>query len=156
VSRGVAACAALALAALGCASLGPLLHPPKRLGDCPAPIVATEDLPGGPVRLREQVRYAGRGVDAAFDLVVEKQPERLVLVGLNALGTRLFSVVQTGGAVDARSLLGRALAVPPANVLRDLHATHFADADAPVRSEIARPACGYVATFVTVERRALP
>jgi hypothetical protein len=109
------------------------------------------------------VRYRGEGVDAGFSLVAEKRGERLVLVGLNAFGARAFSVTQERDRIDADARLGRALAVPPENVLRDWHAARAALAaapagalaEAPGRFELTRPECGYRATFVAETRGAL-
>jgi hypothetical protein len=117
--------------------------------------VSTTALGGGDFRLRERVRVEGGGVDVALELVAERRGERLVVVGFNAFGAKAFALTQRGLEVDAESFLGRALAVPPENVLRDLHAARFARPDAPARVAVARPGCGYTATFVSVERRPL-
>jgi hypothetical protein len=153
--RRAAGAACVALAATGCALLR-IPRLPPRLADCPAPLASTASLPPGDFRLRDQARFVGRSVDAGFDLVVEKHGRRVVVVGLDPFGTRAFSVVQEGTDVEARSFLGPALAVPPENVLRDLHAARFADPHAPARVTVERPECGYTATFVTVERSGLP
>jgi hypothetical protein len=121
-------------------------------------VPAVASLPAGDFGWRERVRYRGGDVDAGFLVVAEKRGHRLVLVGLNPFGAKAFSVTQQHGAVTAESHLGRALAVPPENVLRDWYAlrarTEGGSADgAPVR--IARPACGYEATFAPGERRPL-
>ncbi len=142
-------------AAVGCAVLG-LPRAPARLADCPGPLTPTGRLPAGDFLLREQVRIAGGEVDVGFDLVAEKRGERLVLVGFNAFGAKAFAVTQRDLEVEAQSFLGPALQVPPENVLRDLHAARFAGGEGSERVEVARPGCGYTATFVNVARRPLP
>ena len=136
--------ALLALAALGCAELTWLLHPPPRLAPCPGPIPSTEALPPGDGRWRDRVRYRGGDVDVGLALVAEKHEGRLVLVALNTFGARAFAVTQEGQHVDVDARLGRALQVPPETVLRDWHAARAAGGP---RFEIARPECGYTATF---------
>ena len=51
--------------------------------------------------------------------------------------------------------LRRALEVPPETVLRDWHAARAAGDEAPATLELARPECGYRATFVAESRSAL-
>jgi hypothetical protein len=153
VTRGLAAL--LLLAASGCATARFLLHPPPRLAACPGPIPDTDALPGDDLVWHDRVRYRGGEVDAGFALVAEKRGERLVLVGLDAFGARAFSVTQEHGelALDAR--MGRALAVPPETVLRDWYALRAAGTEPPGRLTLARPECGYEATFAAEARREL-
>lgn len=138
--------ALLALALGGCATASWLLHPPARLSPCPGPIPSTDTLPPGDLAWRDRVRYRGGEVDVGFVLVAEKRADRLVLVALNAFGAQVFSVVQQQQQVAVDSRLGRALQVPPETVLRDWHAARAAAP--PAKLELARPECGYTATFV--------
>jgi hypothetical protein len=142
-------CAALALA---CASL-PL--PPPRIADCAGPLVPTSEIPGGDFLLRDRVRIAGSGVDLGLEVLAERRADRLVVIAFNEFGARVFSLVQRGTAVESESKLGRALAVPPENVLRDLHEARFLHPEAGDRVEVRRRGCDYTATFVRVERREL-
>jgi hypothetical protein len=146
VSRLLLALLALALGA--CATVSWLLNPPARLPACPGPIPSTDMLPPGDLVWRDRVRYRGGEVDVGFALVAEKRADRLVLVALNAFGARAFAVTQQQQQVVVESRLGRALQVPPETVLRDWHAARAAGAVAPGRLELARPECGYTATFV--------
>jgi hypothetical protein len=143
----------LCLLAVGCASL-PLARPP-RLADCAGPLLAAAQIPGGDFRLRERVRIAGGEVDLGLELLAERRGDRLVVVAFNAFGARVFSAVQQGLAVETDSPLGRALAVPPENVLRDLHHARFFHPESGERVEVRRAGCDYTATFVRVERSAL-
>lgn len=155
--RRAAAALLLAAAALagGCTTLRFLLDPPPRLAACPGPIPSTAALPAGDRVWHDRVRYRGGEVDAGFSLVAEKRGERLVLVGLNAFGARAFSLTQQGEAVESDDRLGRALAVPPETVLRDWHALRAAGAAPPGTFTLARPECGYQATFAAEAARAL-
>jgi hypothetical protein len=142
--------AALALA-LGCAS--PLL--PPRLAVCGGPLPDVTAIPGGDFALREQARFTGDDVDVALELLAERRGDRLVLVAFDAFGARAFSVVQTGTEVEEDAPLGRALAVPPGNALRDWHAARLLQATAGDRVEVQRPGCDYAAILVRVRYREL-
>lgn len=152
--RALVALLLVALPALACAKVR-WLHPPPRLGACPGPIPSTLTLPAGDFVWHDRVRYRGAKVDVGFALVAEKQGERLVLVGLNSFGARAFSVTQQQQRVEADARLGRALQVPPETVLRDWHAARVAGPAPPNPLEIARPECGYSASFVAEGRRSL-
>jgi hypothetical protein len=149
------AAALLTLATTGCA-LAAFLYAPPRLASCPGLVPSTAMLPAGDYVLRSRVRIVGGDVDVGYELVAEKRGDELVVVGFNSFGAKAFAVTQRGVEVESRSYLGPALQVPPENVLRDLHAAHFAEVATAKRSEIARPGCGYTATFVAVSRRELP
>ena len=145
----------LPFATTGCLALSLLLHPPPRLSACPGPIPSTSALAGGDLVWRDRVRYRGGEVDVGFTLVAEKRGERLVLVGLNAFGARALSVVQERLRVETDARLGRALQVPPETVLRDWHALRAAGTEPATTFELARPECGYVATFAPEGRQPL-
>ena len=147
--KRAALCAALAL---GCAALPRL---PARIADCPGPLVPAADIPGGDFRLRERVRIAGGGVDLGLELLAERRGDRLVVIGWNAFGARVFSAVQTGVAIQTDAPLGRAFEIPPENVLRDLHEARFFHPESAERTDVHRSGCDYTATFVRVERRPL-
>lgn len=149
--RAPLATALLAVVALGACAM-PWLRGLPRLPACPGPIPSTEALPAGDLVWRDRVRYRGGEVDAGFALVAEKRGAELVLVGLNAFGARAFSVTQERERIEADARLGPALEVPPETVLRDWHAARAAGTEAPATLELARPECGYRATFVAESR----
>ena len=145
---------ALGALALGCAYLQIATAP--RIPACDGPLLPVAEIPGGDFRLRERVRFTGdRGVDLGLELLAERRGDRLVVIGFDKFGARVFSLVQTGSDVAGESKLGRALAIPPENALRDLHAARFFDPESGERAEVRRPGCAYTATFVRVERRPL-
>ena len=142
----------LAALALGCAALPARARAADRRlrrARCSRP----REIPGGDFRLRERVRIAGGGVDLGLELLAERRADRLVVVAFNEFGARVFSAVQRGVAVESDAPLGRALAVPPENVLRDLHEARFFHPESGDRVVVRRPGCDYTATFVRVERR---
>ena len=146
--------AATAAAALliGCAALP---RPPARIADCDGPLIATTEIPGGDFRLRERVRFVGGGVDLGLELLAERRADRLVVIGWNAFGARVFSTVQRGTLVESDAPLGRALEISPENVLRDLHEARFFHPESGERTSVHRSGCDYTATFVRIERRPL-
>ena len=147
--------AATAAAALliGCAAF-PFARTPH-IADCPGPLLASAEIPGGDFRLRERVRFAGGGVDLGLELLAERRADRLVVIGWNAFGARVFSTVQRGTLVESDAPLGRALEISPENVLRDLHEARFFHPESGERTSVHRPGCDYTATFVRIERRPL-
>lgn len=162
-SRALAALLALALCASACHSLSRL---PPRLRACDGPLRSTHEIAGDFTRI-ERIRVRGLGVDEAFGLVVQKKGARLVVLGTNAFGAKVFALTQEGERFEAKSFIGPALSVPPENVLRDLHRAYFLSAQQAAsadRSAQAAPAggvrieserCGYEALILRVsERRA--
>ena len=125
--------AAIPLAALGLACRH-LLGLPAALPDCPGELLATQALPGDFLR-REAVRMRGDRIDVALELAVQRRGDALVLVGFSPLGIRLFTVTQQGLATTVDAPFGRALPVPPLNVLRDLHRVRFLAAGEPPPGE---------------------
>jgi hypothetical protein len=146
--------AGAAALAIGCALPLAVWRQPH-LAACPGQIASPRTLPPGAFLLRERARIRGGGVDAGFEVVAERRDDQLVVVGFNSFGAKAFGVTQRDLSVEARSFLGRALQVAPENFLRDLYAAQRLSADAPERAEVARPGCGYTATYVRVERRPL-
>ena len=138
---------------LGCTILQVARAP--HIADCDGPLLPAAEIPGGDFRLRERVRFEGGGVDLGLELLAERRGDRLVLIGFNGFGARVFSAVQQGTVVESDSSLGRALEIPPGNVLRDLHAARFFHPESGERTVVQRSGCGYTATFVRVERRPL-
>jgi hypothetical protein len=163
------ALAAVALA-LGCRILAPpplVVAPLPRLAACPGPLRSTNDLEGDWI-VHERIRVTGAGVDESFGLVLQKTGPKLVLVGLTAFGAKAFGVTQIGIETWSESYLGPALAVPPENVLRDVHRAHFLAVDDPTLDprvvtrdadgivHIANRECGYEATLAPVSANLIP
>ena len=69
-----------------------------------------------------QARYrvSSRGKDFALTLAAEKRGERLVLLGIDPLGTSVFALVQEGTEVHRERHLRPLFPFAPENVLRDL------------------------------------
>jgi hypothetical protein len=156
---------ALAVGALGlaCRVPAPVLPPmlPPKLASCPGGIRSTSEIEGDWV-IHERIRVVGGGVDEAFGLVVQKTGPKLVVVGLTPFGAKAFGVTQIGVETWSESYLGPVLAVPPENVLRDLHRAHFLIVDDPSLDpravtrdadgviHISARDCGYESTLAPV------
>ena len=136
----------------GCAGL----WLPARLPDCSGPLPDAAALPRGDFALREELRVTGPGVELALELAAERRGDRLVLVGFDPLGARLFHVVQQGEESEAESRLGRALPIAPLDVLLDLHAARLASGAGDTPVEVQRPGCAHRSHFVQLDRQPLP
>ena len=143
---------AAALLACACATWVPGA---QRVPDCPGSLLPAAEIPGGDFVLRARARVEAPDVALAFELLVERHGDRVVLVGFDAFGARVFSVVQTGVALETDSRLGRALSIDPENLLRDLHAARFARDRSQERTTVQRAGCHHRTTFVRVEHREL-
>jgi hypothetical protein len=122
--------AALSVAALvaACGSPGPrapeaethypgVLHPAREL----SPDFAVEQH----VELRKGER------SGAFDAVLQKRGDELVLIGLGPAGVRAFVLRQEGTDVRYEQTMGPTLPFPPRNVLVDIHRAFFKRLSAP-------------------------
>jgi hypothetical protein len=159
VRRAALAALLAALAgAPGCATLA-MLRPLPRA--CPGPLLPVAAM-GADFALQAHYRVRSGGREAALRLVAEKRGERLVLLGLDPLGTHVFSVVQQGLAVRRERHLRPLFPFPPENVLRDVERVRFAEAlaagDDGARVEregettrLVRPACGWEASLAWVD-----
>ncbi len=161
--RLVLALGSVALA-LACKTAPPLLPVPlplPKLGDCPGQLRSTNEIEGD-WTIHERIRVVGGEVDESFGLVVQKSGPKLVVVGLTPFGAKAFGVTQIGMETWTESYLGPVLAVPPQNVLRDLHRAHFLIVEDPALEprQVTREAdgvvlvaareCGYEATLAPV------
>jgi Protein of unknown function (DUF3261) len=144
--------AALAAFAPGCVTLATLRPLPRA---CPGALPPVEAL-GVDFTLRAHYRVQSRGKDLALSLAVEKRGARLVLVGIDPLGTSVFALVQEGAALSRERHLRLLFPFAPENVLRDVVRVRFPDLtagdDAIVSSSastttIARPSCDWTATL---------
>jgi len=152
-------------ALLGCKTLTPpapiaALALPK-VSDCPGGLRSTNEIEGD-WTINERIRVVGNGVDESFGLVLQKTGPKLVLLGLTPFGAKAFGVTQIGTETWVESYLGPVLAVPPQNVLRDVHRAHFLIVDDPTLDaravtrdadgviHIAARECGYESTLAPV------
>lgn len=155
MTRAAALALAVLAAAPGCATLA-MLRPLPRA--CTGPLVSVEEM-GPDFALRAGYRVESRGREEALTLVAEKRASRLVLVGLDPLGTPVFALVQEGLEVRRERHLRPLFPFAPENALRDLQLVRFPElaarrqaGDAQVVSKdgrytISRAACDWQATL---------
>lgn len=74
----------------------------------------------------------------AFDGVLQKLGDELILVGLGPLGVRAFVLRQEGEGARVERTLGPPLPFPPRNVLVDVHRAFFKRLPAPPRDGVHR------------------
>ena len=136
----------------GCVTLA-MLRPLPRA--CPGPLPAVAEL-GDDFSLQARYRVRSGGKDYALTLAAEKRSGRLVLLGIDPLGTSVFALVQEGTKVRRERHLRPLFPFAPENVLRDLiltrwtplaegpEATWTREADA---TTITRPSCDWTAVL---------
>jgi len=127
--REWAALAAL-LAALVSAACQHRLLGARYLAECPGALRPVGEIRED-FRLDQRVRIRSQDANASLRIAVEKRGSRLILIGLNELGAKLFTVIQTQGAVEVDALPAAVVPVPPLDVLRDLHRIRFLGVDVP-------------------------
>src|SRR5262245_45911609 len=124
---------------------------------CDGPLLPVAEM-GPDFALQAHYRVRSRGRELALLLVAEKRAGRLVLLGLDPLGTQLFSLVQEDGAVRREHHLRPLFPFAPENALRDLERVRFAERLAPadagveVRRDgdatlVSRPDCDWEAAL---------
>jgi hypothetical protein len=124
---------------------------------CEGPLLAVAEM-GPDFALQARYRVRSRGREEALLLVAEKRGGRLVLLGLDPLGTEVFSLVQEGGDPRRERHLRPLFPFAPENALRDLERVRFAerlaaaDGGVEVRREgeatlLSRPDCDWEATL---------
>lgn len=96
----------------------------RAVRDCPGELVPTQEIEGE-FLLRQHLRVTAGDRSFHFELALQKRGDELVLVGLHALGAKLFTIRQIGSDVVVEAHPSPALDVPPENVLRDIHRVNF-------------------------------
>jgi hypothetical protein len=155
----LALCAAL-VGTAGCAQLA-MLRPLPRA--CPGELAPVGEM-GPDFSLQARYRVRSRGREQALALVAEKRGERLVLLGLDPLGTLVFSLVQQGREVRRERHLRPLFPFAPENALRDLERVRFPELvagtedDAQVEARgaatlLRREACDWEALLVLLPPR---
>jgi hypothetical protein len=88
-----------------------VLHPPATLGP--------------DFSVSQHVEAISGQRTGAFDGVLQKRGDELVVVGLGPAGVRAFVLRQVGGDVSFEQSFGPALPFPPRNILVDVHRAFF-------------------------------
>lgn len=111
---------ALFVAACGGRQHGPTL----RASDYPGELVSSEQITTN-VLMRQQITARFGERETTFDAVVQVQGGVVTVVGLTPFGTRAFSIVQRGRAIEFESFTDEPLPFPPEFILLDVHRTFF-------------------------------
>lgn len=156
VALRAALLASLLAAAPGCTRLA-VLYAVPRIPACDIAVPPSTALRGDLMR-RLQVHVQSDEVSEGFQVVLQKRGARLTVVGLTRFGATAFTIVQEGDEVETRSTMGPVAAVPPRNLLIDLHHWPLGTLATPwVKVEVAadrrsatlvNQRCGYRTTLV--------
>ena len=99
---------------------------PPQLPPQTAPgLLSTSSLRTDALTLRQRIRYHYGERTGSLDAVVEKSCDALTVVGLGPFGTRLFSVQQSGTALEMKPELPEAWPFPPDRILVDTQRTYL-------------------------------
>jgi hypothetical protein len=150
--------AALAAGSPGCVTLAMLRPLPRACRGTLPPVASL----GGDFSLQGRYRVSSRGRDLALTLAVEKRGARLVLLGIDPLGTTVFALVQEGEALSRERHLRPLFPFAPENVLRDVVRVRYPDLtaadDVPLTADgdattLTRKSCDWTATLELREAR---
>ena len=97
---------------------------------CPGQLVSTSQIPGD-LLLRQRVRIEAGGASVVLRLITQKRGDELLLLGIDPLGAKLFTLRQRGSEIEVEALPAQVLAVEPITLLRDLHRTRFLSVPKP-------------------------
>jgi hypothetical protein len=91
----------------------------------PGPLPPSDGL-GAPFLARQKVVVTQGGQPPrSLDVVLQYDGHELLLLGLTPMGTKAFAVHQRGRDVRLETFVAMGLAVPPVEVLRDIHRASF-------------------------------
>jgi hypothetical protein len=113
--------AGLALLAAACA------HRPQPLPDeagYPGTLADLRRVPGD-FMWRQSITASYGKQRGRFEAVVQKQGDRMLILGLTPMGTRAFLLEQQGAQTKATVYVDRAMPFPPKYVFLDVHRTYF-------------------------------
>jgi hypothetical protein len=111
----------LAVALAGCA------HLPGRsraIGECPGQLVSSYELTGERL-VRQRVRLEAGERTVLLRLITQQRGGELLLIGIDPLGAKLFTLRQDGTDLEVDALPAQVLEVEPVTLLRELHRILF-------------------------------
>jgi hypothetical protein len=111
---------AAAVAVAACAHNPPQPPPIAPLAPTAAELPAPDTIPGT-FAVRQKLTASSAKGGGSFEVVLQKQPGTLTLVGLTPYGSRAFLLVQTKGDVQFTSYVPREMPFPPTFMLLDIH-----------------------------------
>jgi len=167
--RALALAMLVALGALGAACAWTPLGP-RAIERCRGTLVPTEAI-AGDFLLQHRLRVLATDLDFPFQTVLQKQNDELVFIGVNALGSKLFTVTQRGTETEVDALPAALLPISPLNLLRDMQRVLFLRTpssaaagvfveesmiDGRERWTVRHPRCGYTLEVEAIAERTLP
>ena len=81
--------------------------------------------------MRQKLSGSWQDMKFSFEAVVQKQGDKLTVLGLTPFGTKAFSLVQTGTEVEFEKYVDREMPFPPEYILQDIHRVFLYDVELP-------------------------
>src|SRR5262245_46573036 len=67
----------------------------------------------------------GKRLEAEFDAVVQKQGDKLLVLGLGPMNMKVFTITQLGSRIEFQQFRGPKMPFSPRNILLDVHRVFF-------------------------------
>ncbi len=116
----------LAFCSLLLLACGPSAPPPQTAAQAEYPGILHPPAELKPdFSVRQHIEAKAQGHSGAFDAVVQKQGDKLVVVGLGPASVRMFVLEQTQAGVGFQQSFGPKLPFPPRNIVVDVHRAYF-------------------------------
>lgn len=85
--------------------------------------------------LKLDTKHNGKPLQAEFDAVVQKQGDKLLVLGLGPMNMKVFTITQLGNRIEFQQFRGPKMPFSPRNILLDVHRVFF--------KRLPAPAAGY-------------
>lgn len=96
----------------------------------PGTLVDIADVPRD-FLMRQKLEGRWQDQKFAFEAVVQKQADKLTVIGMTPFGTKAFVLEQTGTDVKFEKFVDRDMPFPPEYILQDIHRAFLYDAKLP-------------------------
>ena len=81
--------------------------------------------------LKLDTKHNGKPLQAEFEAVVQKQGDKLLVLGLGPMNMKVFTITQLGNRIEFQQFRGPKMPFSPRNILLDVHRVFFKRLPAP-------------------------
>jgi len=75
--------------------------------------------------LKLDTKHNGKRLEAEFDAVVQKQGDKLLVLGLGPMNMKVFTITQLGNRIEFKQFRGPKMPFSPRNIVLDVHRVFF-------------------------------